>query len=97
MVTNAVAVSAAVGKQVYSTVAVSGKARLKGFLLHHLSANAYVQIRDGNASGTVVIQHGSLSARNAVPVLLPEDGIRFDKGMHVKVLGTGAVCYLFVD
>lgn len=97
MVTNAVTVSGAVGKQVYSTVAVSGKAILKGFLLYHLSANVHVTIRDGNASGTIVVQHGSLSARNANPVVFTDEGIRFDKGMHVKVLGTNGICYLFVD
>lgn len=94
MTTVSVTPSGSIGKQVYAT---TKPVTLKGFLLSHLSANAHVVIRDGNASGTIMAQHGSLSAQNAEPVLLPEGGQRYDKGMHVKVLGTNAVCYLFVD
>lgn len=97
-----VAVSAAVGKQVYAVPIGQGvgnsaavKVVLRGLLLTPLSANARVVIREGNASGAIILVTNSLSARNPVPIEL-EEGKRFDTGMHVKVTGTGAVAYLYI-
>ena len=94
MQTKSVSVSGTVGKQVYAVA--TDKVVLKGFLLAALSAAARVVIRDGNASGTVEFEQ-SVVANGSAPVKFTEQGQRFDKGMHVKVLGTGAVCYLFID
>ena len=94
MQTKELVVSGTDGKQVFS--AASAKVVLKGFLLAALSAKARVVIRDGNASGDVRYQGAAVSGAS-LPVLLTEEGHRFDRGMHVKVLGTGATCYLYVD
>jgi len=96
MVTKEVTVSGTVGKQVYPTSGNGKNVNLKGFLLCALSAKARVVIRDGHASGDVRFQ-GSCVSGGSLPVLLTEEGERFDRGMHVKVLGTGAACYLYVD
>ncbi len=96
MVTKEVTVSGAVGKQVYPTSGNGKNVSLKGFLLCSLSAKARVVIRDGNASGAVQYQGNAVSG-GTLPVILTEEGHRFDKGMHVKVLGTGATCYLYID
>lgn len=92
MITKSVAVSGTVGKQVFAS---TSPVILKGLNLFSLSASAYVKIRDGNASGEVVLEH-SVPVATSNSFLL-EEGIRFDKGMHVKVLGTGGVCYLLLD
>jgi hypothetical protein len=92
MTTKAVAISGTVGKQVYATTV---PVRLKGLSLSPLSAAAYVKIRDGNASGDVILEQ-SCPANSSQPLNFDEP-ILFSKGMHVKVLGTGAVCYLFVE
>ena len=96
MVTKEVVVSGSVGKQVYPTSGNGKSVKLKGFLLASLSAKARVVIRDGHASGAVQYQ-GSCVSGATLPVLLDECGQRFDKGMHVKVLGTGATCYLYIE
>jgi hypothetical protein len=97
MTTKEVVVSGAVGKQVYPVNGSSGKPSLKGLLLCALSGRARVVIRDGNASGEVRAQGSVGTSGGTLPVILTEQGIRFDKGMHVKVLGTGATCYLYID
>ena len=96
MTTKEVVVSGAVGKQVYAVDGSGGKPTVKGFLLASLSAKARIVIRDGNASGEVRFQGCAVSG-GTLPVILTEEGIRFDKGMHVKVLGTGATAYLYID
>ena len=96
MVTKEVVVSGTVGKQVFPTSGNGKNVNLKGFLLASLSAKARVVIRDGNASGDIRF-HGNAVSGGSLPVLLTEEGERFDRGMHVKVLGTGAACYLYLD
>lgn len=96
MVTKEVVVSGSVGKQVFPTSGNGKNVNLKGFLLASLSAKARVVIRDGNASGAIQYQGNTVSG-GTLAVLLTEEGHRFDKGMHVKVLGTGAACYLYID
>lgn len=92
MITRAVAISGTVGKQVHATT--QDPVILKGLHLSPLSANAYVKIRDGNASGNILIEWSN-TANLSNPIEFPEEGMKFLKGMHVKVLGTGAVCYLW--
>ena len=91
-----VAVSGAVGKQVYAAGASPKPIILKGLILTPLSANTRVTIREGNASGNIVLVHNSFSAQVSQPINLDE-GKKFLTGMHVKVIGTGAVAYLLVD
>lgn len=93
MITKSVTISGTVGKQVYPITGVH--VRLRGLTLSPLSASAYVKIRHGNASGDVIVEH-SVLANHSEPLEF-EGGISFSRGMHVKVLGTNAVCYLFVD
>lgn len=96
MTTKEVTVSGSVGKQVFATTGDGNRVNLRGFLLASLSAKARVVIRDGNASGTVRFQGNAISGAS-LPVELPGLGVPFHKGMHVKVLGTGATCYLYID
>lgn len=95
MVSNPVAISGTVGKQVYPTS--NSPITLQGFNLSPLSAAAFVRIREGNASGAIAYE-GSVPANQTIPVQFADEGHRFTKGMHVKVLGgTGAVCYLWIN
>ncbi len=100
MILEPVTVSGSVGKQVYAITA--DPIVLRGVVLSPLSANAFVQIRDGNASGTIryrasCLYQSALSGAESNGDILPGRGMSFNKGMHVKVLGTGAVAYLLVD
>lgn len=83
--------SGTVGKQVYAT---NKPVKLCSVVLttSSLVSGAIVTIRDGNASGTRVLQL-NVDKKDTVPVEIEE---RFDKGMHVKVIGAGAVAYLIV-
>ena len=85
-----VTVSGAVGKQVYAT---TYKVKLLQAVLYAPTSAATVVIRDGNASGDTVLSIAA-PAQNSTPVPLSEEGRRFDKGMHVKVIGLNAKCYL---
>jgi hypothetical protein len=94
MYTKSVTPSGTVGKQVY---AVTGDpVILRGLVVTPLSANVIVTVRDGNASGAVVLTHSQLSADGTGEILLP-DKIPFNKGMHVKVIGASGVAYLLID
>ena len=91
-----VTVSGGVGKQVFG--ATTDSVVLRGIMLTLSGANGSVVIRDGNASGEVKYTIRGLSGSTpTTPVELPGRGARFDKGMHVKVLGSGALAYLFVE
>lgn len=102
MITKQVTVSGSVGKQVFpvpanrTSATVPSKVLLRGFNLLPLSAAAYVQIRSGNASGDVIVEHNCVS-NDGKPVEFPGKGVLFNNGMHVKVLGTNAKCYLWID
>lgn len=88
-----VTTSGTVGKQVFAAGATPKAVTLGGFLLTASGTSAgSVTIRDGNASGEVkYIARAVLNTSRPV-----ETGChRFDKGMHVKVLG-GATCYLMI-
>lgn len=94
MITKSVAISGTIGKQTFAT---SCRTILRGLTMWPGTSAASVAIRDGNASGTLILQHSTV-ANDSNPLLLPGLGIRFDRGMHVKVLGaSGALCYLYLD
>lgn len=95
MVTKSVAISGSVGKQVFAAT-VGNSVILRGFSISPLSATAYLRIRDGNASGATVIEM-SAAANQSNWFEFPGMGIKFNNGMHVKLLGTGATCYLWID
>lgn len=95
MYTKSVVPSGTVGKQVY---AITGDSVvLRGLHVTPVSANVIVTVRDGNASGTVVLTHSQLSAGGSDGVTFPGMGIPFNKGMHVKVIGTSGTAYLLID
>lgn len=98
MYTQQVTVSGTVGKQVYSTKAfpISAKIVLRGYIISPISAAANVTIRHGNASGDVIVQQ-SAPANDSKTVVFAGKGIQMYRGTHVKVLGTGAACYLLID
>jgi hypothetical protein len=87
-----VTISGTVGKQTYATTV---KKILKQVILTPSTSAAMVTIRDGNASGDtrLVLSH---PASDSVPVMFSK-GVRFDRGMHVKVLGSGGKCYLEIE
>jgi hypothetical protein len=87
-----VTVSGAVGKQVYA--APSGKVEIEHVFLTPSAVNATITLRDGNASGEVVFfgrAHTSGGTRDF------EICHKFNKGLHVKVIGTAAVAYLEIE
>lgn len=86
-----VAISGTVGKQVKSSTEV---AELHNVILTPSGANASIKIRDGNASGEVILFARATSANGTVVVSTCH---KFTKGMHVKVLGTLAEAYLDIS
>jgi hypothetical protein len=90
MILQEVAVSGTIGKQVFPTTAPS---ICMGFSITPSGANTTIKIRKGNASGEVVFYGKYLSAFGTKTVPF-KGGVRFDSGMHVKILGAAAVAYL---
>lgn len=86
-----VAVSGAVGKQ---TIPTTKQAKLEAITLTPSGANATIKIRDGNASGEVVLFGRAMSANGSTTFCAEH---KFTKGMHVKVIGTNAVAYLELE
>lgn len=94
MITKEVTVSGTVGKQ---PIAITGEpVILKGYHLYAPTSAASVVIRSGATSGDLISQ-SSLPLDGAPDQVLFPGGIRFDKGMHVKVLGVGSACYLYLE
>lgn len=92
-----VVVSGSVGKQVIATTRLTV---LKGIFLSPSGANATVKIRDGGASaasGEVVFFGRAPSAYGTKGFNFDENGMRFDKGLHVTVIGTNAEAYLILE
>lgn len=90
-----VAVSAAVGKQVFKTSGNNTyKVDLDGVTLTPSGANATIKIRDGNASGEVVFFGRAPSAFGSKTFEVDHP---FTKGMHVLVAGTNAQAYLDIS
>lgn len=94
MVTKSVVVSGTVGKQVYTS---AQRVRLLGFLVRAATGvTATVTIREGNASGNIVADV-IVPSNNSHDFHMHNNGVRFDQGMHVKVIGSSAVAYLYVN
>jgi len=96
MILKTVQISGSVGKQV---VSVTGHTILKGLTLTPSAANASIHIRDGKlgASGEIVYFARATSANGSFAINFAEEGMRFDKGLHVTVLGTLATAYLYLN
>ncbi len=88
-----VTVSGSVGKQVIPAGDVD-QARLEGLILTPSGANATLKIRDGNASGDVVLFARALSAQGSKELKAKH---KFRKGMHVTVIGADAEAYLILS
>lgn len=86
-----VAVSGTVGKQ---TIPTTQQVILKHITLTPSAANATIKIRDGNASGEVVLFARAHTSGGSKCI---EACHKFTKGMHVKVVGTNAVAYLVLE
>lgn len=90
-----VAVSGAVGKQVFKTSGNNTfKCKLESITLTPSAANATIKIRDGNASGDVVFFGRAPSAQGSKTFEVCHP---FTKGVHVKVIGTLAEAYLDIS
>jgi len=83
-----VGISGAVGKQVFAS---TKPVVLKSVIVNTSASAGVIVIRDGNASGEVKLTISQAAGENKQIELA---GKRFDKGMHVKVTGTGTLCYL---
>lgn len=94
MILKQVTVSGAVGKQVFTSAQPT---RCHGFLFRAgTGVTATCTIRDGNASGEVVADV-IVPSNNSHDFLFHGDhAVRFDKGMHVKVIGANAAAYLYL-
>lgn len=88
-----VTVSGTVGKQVIPT---SQQATLRGVLVTPSAENLTIKIRDGNASGEVVLYAVAPSAAPKRSYHFPVEH-KFTKGMHVKVIGAANVAYLVLS
>ena len=86
-----VTISGTIGKQVIST---SNQGSLKCVALTPSAANATIKIRDGNASGEIVLFARATSANGTLIIPVAH---KFTKGMHVKVIGTLAEAYLVIN
>lgn len=86
-----VVISGTVGKQVIPT---TGQAYLKNVTLTPSAANATIKIRDGNASGEIVLFARAHTSGGSKCI---ETNHKFTKGMHVKVIGTLAEAYLVLE
>lgn len=86
-----VTVSGTVGKQVTLT---TDKVKLNSVLLTPSGANATIKIRDGNASGEVILFARATSAYGTKCLEMCHN---FTKGMHVKIIGTNAEAYLDIS
>jgi len=85
-----VAVSAAVGKQVFAAGVAK---KLISVVVTAVSACA-VTVRSGNASGDVKL---TALAEKGVSRQFKFKPVRFDDGMHVKVIGTNSRAYLEIE
>lgn len=83
-----VGISGSVGKQVFAS---TRPVVLKSVIVNTTVSAGVVVIRDGNASGDVRLTINKAAGDNYQVEL---SGKRFDRGMHVKVTGAGALCYL---
>ena len=92
-VLKAVAISGAVGKQVFADS--DEPIILESVIASPGAASALtITVRDGNASGeTKLVTKTEAAVSRTYPL---GKGVRFDKGMHVKVIGTGGVAYLVI-
>lgn len=88
-----VAISGAVGKQVFA-VSADPIILESVIVIGGAASSVVVTVRDGNASGETKLTAKSVAA-DSEPVVLG-NGVRFDKGMHVKVIGTGGLAYLVI-
>lgn len=95
MILKQVAVSGTVGKQIYTS---ARPVILKGILLTPSGANATVKIRDGQApTSAEIVFFGRAPSAHGSKEFCFEEGIRFDKGLHVTVIGTAAQAYLYLN
>lgn len=87
-----VSVSGSIGKQ---AIATGNTQYIRGFLLDAPISAATVTVRSGNASGSVILSM-SAPVKDSRHVMFPEEKIMFGHGMHVKVIGVSANCYVFL-
>lgn len=87
-----VTISGSIGKQSFGS---TEPVILESLIATGGAASAVVvTVKDGNASGDTVLTIRSQATVSRDMRL--GRGVRFDKGMHVKVIGTGGVAYLVI-
>lgn len=100
MITKQVTVSGSVGKQVYNVSSGATSAGVKdvtllGYSIYTPTSASTVVIRHGDASGDVM--HEGQGVLDEPTEFLFPGGMRFDRGMHVKVTGKDSVAYLYIN
>lgn len=94
MILKLVAVSGTVGKQIYTS---ARNVILKKVFLTPSGANATIKIRDGQApTSAEIVFFGKAHVSGGTREFCFE-GVRFDNGLHVTVIGTAAQAYLLLD
>jgi hypothetical protein len=95
MILKQVTVSGTVGKQIYTS---ARPVILKGVTITPSAANATLKIRNGQAptSAEIVFFGRAISSKGSQEFCFG-DGVRFDKGLHVTVIGENAQAYLYLD
>ena len=86
-----VGISGTVGKQVF---AANRPAVLKSVVLNSTVSAGVLVLRDGNSSGEVKLTLNRAAGGSDQREFC---GVRFDKGIHAKVTGTGSLCYLEIE
>lgn len=80
-------------------VAADGTSKtLYGFTLQASAANATIKIREGlTSAGSLVYFARVMSAQTRMFVKDFEKPMKFTRGLHVTVIGTGATAYLELE
>jgi hypothetical protein len=95
MILKPVAVSGTVGKQICTS---TRKVILKKIFLTPSAVNATVKVRDGQApTSAEIVFFGRAHTSGGTKEFCFQEGVRFDNGLHVTVIGTLAQAYLLLE
>jgi hypothetical protein len=73
----------------------SARTRLKGLFITPGTATGSVVVRDGGASGTVLISTATAQDGTPFSVIIPGEGVLCATNIHVTLAGTGTTAVVF--
>jgi|Laugrespbdmm15dd_1035085.scaffolds.fasta_scaffold70416_2 hypothetical protein len=76
--------------------AVDGRARLAGVYFVSTGTAGSITLRTGGASGPVLLQLASPAAALTTDLMIPDNGILFEDGVHVTLSGVSSLTVLHV-